>query len=133
METPEISSANFSAVATDFFNIQPQERNGLPMIPLLLFLDPRTNSYVWYSTGSKLTDVNAVVEHRMVKLILIPVGAASLIFEERGGIVKLTDIPNFVDNRFDGEEVLNATIPYFLRDTFGYKLEHIRISDLTKN
>jgi len=131
MHTLQFSSSEFTTKATTFFNDKPQELNGFPVIRLLLFLDPRSLHYDWYSLSPK-DKMQSVVEYYMEKKVLIPIGAAALSFVERGdGRIHLSDtLPSFIDPPFNSEEVLSQTIPYFMRDTFGYKLDQIKISDL---
>lgn len=58
----------------------------------------------------------------MSKKRFMPVGAAVLIFEHTGSkkIRISEDGPTFVESFADAEEVLTGTIPYFMRDNFGY-------------
>jgi len=66
---------------------------------------------------------------------LVPVGVTYLVFERRatGRIHLSKDIESYIDERFDASEVLNATIPYFMRDLFGYKIDTVKITDLGVN
>jgi hypothetical protein len=129
----EFASNKFIANIEDFFNGLPSKRNGLPTVSLLLFLDPNDWHYVWKTLDIHESIAKAVIHGMSVKY-LIPVGATQLTFEKRDtGRIHLSKAPCRLDERFDREEVLNATIPYFMRDAFGHKLESIKFTDFNKH
>jgi hypothetical protein len=130
-----ISSADFVAKATAFVKEQPKTSAGLPTIPLLLFHSFEIERYAWYPLGVR-QDVGNLVEHAMQKLQLAPIGAVLIIFEKRGERVHLAEhLPHFIDERLNVKDVdvLRGTVPYFMREHFGYDLGQITISDLTEN
>jgi hypothetical protein len=130
----ELSSVKFAAIVSDFLDGKPSKRNGLSTVRALLFMDSTDNHYVWYALGAQDV-VEDVIDHSMSKKFLVPVGVTYLVFETRdtGRIHLSKDIESYIDERFDADEVLNATIPYFMRDLFGYKLDAVKITDLGKN
>jgi hypothetical protein len=133
----QFSSAEFTEKAEAFFKDRHETKvNGLPTVSLLLWLDPVTMNYVWYAVAPK-DKLETVVEYSMGKKMLIPAGAVFITFRNEivgdKTVVKLSeDMPNFVHELYNAEEVLNATVPYFMRDTFGYELGQVKISYLTK-
>lgn len=129
----ELSPTLFISQATAFFGGRPTTFNNLPVVKLLLFVDPRTDNYVWAVIRDGDT-VDGVVKQAIGTKSVFPVGTAFLTFDTYDGRAKLSKAIDFViDTQFDEEEVLNGTIPYFLRDALGYQLEDVKFSDLTKN
>ena len=132
----EFSSVKFAVVVNDFLDGKPSKRNGLSTVRALLFLDPTDNHYVWYALGTQDV-IEDVIDHSMSVKHLAPVGVTYLVFERRDtGRIHLSlskNIESYIDERFDADEVLNATIPYFMRDLFGYELDTFKITDFAKN
>jgi hypothetical protein len=129
----EFSSVKFAAIVRLFLVGLPSKRNGLPSVRLLLFYNPADAHYVWYALRNQ-----DVIDHSMSEKHLVPVGATCLVFERRatGRIHLSKDIEGYIDERFDSDEVLNGTIPYFIRDSFvgsGYTLDTVKITDLSVN
>jgi hypothetical protein len=127
-------SHDFVGKASAFFRGKPTSRNSFDTISLLLFLDIHSGSYFWYYLP-KGDAIQQAVEYAMEKKHFAPVGAAWIVFEERttGKVHLSEETDTFVDGRLDREEVLNATIPYFMRDNFNYKLEDVKFTDLERN
>jgi len=123
----EFSSVKFAATVRDFLDGKPSKRNGLSTVRALLFLDPTDNHYVWYALGTQ-DAVEDVIDHSMSVKHLAPVGVTYLVFERRatGRIHLSKDIESYIDERFDASEVLNATIPYFMRDLFGCTIDTVK-------
>jgi hypothetical protein len=123
------SSEDFSQSAKDFFATTPETQNDLPTIRLLLFLDPQDMHYVYYCLQDE--PIRKLVEHSMEMKDYIPAGMTRVGFRKDGGRIKLAeDFPCRIDKEFDYIEVLNATVPYLMRDIFNYKLDDVRITDL---
>lgn len=133
----KFDSATFTAAAEEFFKDKRDSKvNGLPTVSLLLWCDPVTGHYVWYAIAGK-DKLNEIIESSMAKKLLIPVGAALVTFRNQvvgdKAVIKLDGLPTFVHEIFDAEEVLNGTIPYFMREQFGYEIGMVNIRDLSKN
>ena len=131
------SSSEFAAQAATFFKGQPKATGDFaekfPPIPLLLFFAPYADSYMWYPLAPQ-EDIGRVIEYAMEKKRFVPIGACLLGFEQRGERIHLSEsLPHFVDPNFDAEEVLNGTVPFFMKEKFNYDLKSVRVSDLTKN
>jgi hypothetical protein len=127
MKTMVFKSEKFAADATAFFKKQPGTVNDLPVVRLLLWLNPQTTNYMWSYLSeprhSEASEVSSEVLKGMNMLRLVPIGAVLLSFEVRADkrIYLSAETPSFVDERFDLDEVLNGTIPYFMREKFGYR------------
>lgn len=106
----------------------------LPQVPLLLFIHPAESQYVWYPLAEG-ENLEQVVAHAIERKRFIPVGITIIKFEKRsnGRIYMMDNPPAYVDSQFDEAEVLRSTVPYFMRDEFGYDLSTVKVTELFYN
>jgi len=130
----QVDSITFANEVLAFFKDRPEEVNGLGTIRLLLFIEPISGTYTWYALA-KWESIENVLQIGMAKKRYVPIGACFLSFEKRANdrVYLVEEAPVFVNENFDAEEVLNGTIPYFMKEKFNYTLGQIKISDLSKN
>jgi hypothetical protein len=123
----QIDQNEFISKAKALITLAPKQSGGFPTIPLLLFFKPSDATYGWYPLAQD-EDIEKVVAVGSNKKGLLPIGCIIIQFEKRrDGRIHLADqSPFFVNEQFDAENVLNGTVPYFMRDKFGYSLGSVR-------
>src|SRR5664280_1670958 len=108
-------------------------KDGLPVINLLLFWDS-TNHYAWRSIGQPDSfgdefeqDIAKILLETHAKYDAVPIGICQLTFVQKGEKVYLNENTSALlwDDNFEIAEVLNGTVPYFMKEHFGYKLEDV--------
>lgn len=136
MPTPQIiiDCDQYIRDAEALFSRLPKEVNGMGTIRLLLFVDPVSGCFIWYPLGG-LETVTRVVKAGIDKKGFLPIGACFLSFEQRDNdrIYLRQEVPIFVHEHFDAEEVLNGTVPYFMKEKLNYDISSLKAYDPEKN